>query len=240
MPAVTTRLRRREVVAEQTMAFFLEKPEGFRFLPGQTIDLTLIDPPESDFEGDTRTFSIASAPHEPEIMVATRMRGSAFKRVLAEMAIGSPVQLEEPIGTFTLERDKIRPAVFLAGGIGVTPFRSMMIDRRARGAGAPMWLFYSNHRPEQAAFLHELQDLALPASALHLVSTITSRDPVPSWQGERGRITLDMLRRHIRGDGAPVYYIAGPPTMVATLHDALVASGISKSDVRVEEFAGYV
>src|SRR5690348_8513529 len=110
-------LRRREWVADGTMAFWFERPSGFQFLAGQTVDLTLIDPPESDWEGDVRTFSIASGPDEPELVIATRMRGSAFKRLLARMPIGSPVQMEGATGAFTLHHDAARPAVFLAGGI---------------------------------------------------------------------------------------------------------------------------
>lgn len=242
MAAILTSLRRRESIADQTMAFFLEKPAGFGFTPGQTIDLTVLDPPESDFEGDTRTFSIASAPYEREIMVATRMRGSAFKRVLAAMPLGSTIQMDEPIGTFTLHADGTRPAVFLAGGIGVTPFRSMILDRNARGAGPAIWLFYSNHRPEDAAFLHELEDLASASPAFHFVPTMTRPAPAatPPWHGETGRIDVEMLRRNVPIGAAPIYYTAGPPTMVATLHDGLVASGIPRPDVHVEEFAGYV
>jgi ferredoxin-NADP reductase len=240
MPQVRVPLRRRERIADQTMAFFFEKPKGWPFIPGQTIDVTLIDPPESDFEGDTRTFSIASAPHEPEIMVATRMRGSAFKRVLATMAIGSPVLMDEPIGSFVLNTDAGRPAVLLAGGIGVTPFRSIVLDAASRGGGPPIWLFYANHRVRDAAFLEEFGAAADGAGgAFELVPTMTHLDADSSWRGETGRIDLGMIRRHVPRGASPIYYIAGPSPMVASLHDTLVAAGIPKPDVRVEEFAGY-
>src|ERR1043166_4970608 len=81
-PIFMARLKSREHVAERTMAFHFEKPAGWTFKAGQYIDMTLLEPPETDAEGHTRGFSIASAPHEGTIMVATRMRDTAFKRVL--------------------------------------------------------------------------------------------------------------------------------------------------------------
>ncbi len=85
----TTKLKSKKVIAEGTEAFIFEKPAGFEFKSGQTIDLTLINPPETDAEGNTRTFSIASAPHEEDLMIATRMRDTAFKRVLGKMEPGT-------------------------------------------------------------------------------------------------------------------------------------------------------
>src|SRR5262249_60368327 len=121
-------LRRRDPVAEGTMAFRFDKPAGFIHRAGQTLDFTLIDPPETDAEGNTRTFSIASAPDDAEIAIATRMRGSAFKRVLGSVPLGTKVGAEGPFGSFTLHNNVSKPGVFLAGGIGITPFRSMIRD----------------------------------------------------------------------------------------------------------------
>src|SRR5436305_11250499 len=116
-----------EDVAQGTMAFYLARPDGFEFRAGQSLDLTLVDPPETDGEGDTRTFSIASPPFEPELMIATRMRDTAFKRVLARGA-ETALRIDGPAGSFTLHENAQRPAVFLAGGIGITPFLSIIFQ----------------------------------------------------------------------------------------------------------------
>src|SRR5688500_7448987 len=116
------RLARRETVAEGTMAFYFSKPPGFRHEAGQSLLMTLVDPPETDSKGSARTFTIASAPHEAELMIATRMRDTAFKRVLKAAPIGSTIKLDGPNGEMVLHDDPARPAVFLAGGIGITPF----------------------------------------------------------------------------------------------------------------------
>src|SRR5436190_18570665 len=121
-------LRRREPVAERTLAFYFDKPAGFSHDAGQNVMLSLIEPPAMDAYGTSRPFTLASAPHEPELMIATRMRNSAFKRALAAAPAGMKLALEGPAGVMVLHADARRPAVFLAGGIGITPFRSMALD----------------------------------------------------------------------------------------------------------------
>src|SRR5437867_5224323 len=160
MSRFRTQLRRRELVAEQTMAFHFERPSAFQFKAGQALDLTLIDPPETDAEGNTRTFSIASAPQDTDLVIATRMRKSAFKQVLASAPLTTFVEADGPMGSFTLHHNVTRSAVFLAGGIGITPFRSMIHDAASRNLAQQLWLFYSNNRPEEAAFLDDLQRVA--------------------------------------------------------------------------------
>src|SRR5215510_12916064 len=122
------KLESREKVAEGTMAFHFEKPPGFQHKAGQFVRLTLINPSETDAEGTGRTFTLASAPYERDLMIATRMRDTAFKRVLRSGAVGLEVELRGPFGALTLHDDSSRPAVFLAGGIGITPFRSIALD----------------------------------------------------------------------------------------------------------------
>ena len=141
------------------MAFHFARPAGFAHAAGQNVLVTLLAPPQTDSQGDSRTFTLASAPHEPELMVATRMRDSAFKRVLKSAAAGTPVRIEGPNGLMVLHEDAARPAVFLAGGIGVTPFLSMARHAAKEKRPHQILLFYSNRRPEDAAFLEELERL---------------------------------------------------------------------------------
>src|SRR4051794_6970721 len=99
------KLLRSEEVAEGTMAFHLTRPEGFNYEAGQTIDLYLIDPADMDAEGPVRTFSLVSAPHEPELEVATRMRDTAFKRWLKAAKNDSELTWDGPYGSFTLHKN---------------------------------------------------------------------------------------------------------------------------------------
>jgi len=240
MSPFRTQLRRRELVAERTMAFHFERPSGFQFRAGQTLDLTLIDPPETDAEGNTRTFSITSAPQDTDLVIATRMRNSAFKRVLASAPLGTSVDADGPMGSFTLHHNVTKPAVFLAGGIGITPFRGMIHDAVARSLAQQLWLFYSNHRPEDAAFLEDLQTVASVTPSFHFVPTMTKMaESKAPWHGETSMINREMLNRHLSTLQGSVYYIAGPPAMVTAMREMLLAAGVDEDDVRSEEFAGY-
>src|SRR5689334_6445455 len=122
------KLKDREDMVTVTMSFHFEKPKGFAYKAGQFADYTLIDPPETDAEGNTRGFSLASAPYEDDLMSATRMRDTAFKRVLKTMPLGTELTLDAPYGSFTLHNNAATPAVFITGGIGVTPVRSIVMQ----------------------------------------------------------------------------------------------------------------
>ncbi|PYL82362.1 MAG: oxidoreductase [Verrucomicrobia bacterium] len=222
------------------MAVHFEKPPGFDFKPGQSADLTLLNPPETDSEGNTRTFSIASAPFEDQLMFATRVRDTAFKRSLKKVPLGTAVKMDSAMGSFTLHKNSDKPAVFLAGGIGITPFSSIV--RQADHDRLPhnLYLFYSNRRPEDAPFLEALQKLDKTNPNFRFIGTMTEMPrSKKKWDGETGWIDKEMLSRHLSSLQGPIYYIAGPPAMVTGMRKMLVASGIDEDDIRTEEFAGY-
>ena len=237
---MTTKLAYRQEIAEGTMAFHFEKPPGWTFEAGQSIDITLLAPSETDAEGNTRTFTIASAPYEKSVMVATRIRDTAFKRVLRVMPVGTAVQMEGPAGDLTLHRDAARTAVFLSGGIGITPFRSIAFAAAKEHLPHRIFLFYSNRRPEDAAFLAELQTLAKENPNYKLIASMTGMEKSHRpWHGETGMINKEMLARYLKDASSPVYYIAGPPGMVKGLHMMINKSGVDERDIRTEEFSGY-
>jgi ferredoxin-NADP reductase len=234
------KLVNRVEVAEGTMAFHFEKPPGFDFKPGQSSDLTLVNPPETDSEGSVRMFSIASAPFEDQLMFATRMRDTAFKRTLKTVALGTPVKMEPAIGLFTLHKNSRKPAVFLAGGIGITPFFSMVKQADHERLPHKLYLFYSNHRPEDAPFLESLGKLEKTNPNFRFVPTMTDMSHSnEKWDGETGLIDKSMLSRHLSDLQGPIYYIAAPPAMVKDMRKMIVESGIDRDDIRTDEFAGY-
>jgi ferredoxin-NADP reductase len=235
-----TRLERRETVAEGTMAFYFTRPPGFKFRAGQSLTMSLVDPPETDGKGDTRTFTIASAPHEAELMIATRMRDSAFKRILKAAPAGTPVRIDGPNGEMVLHDDPARPAVFLAGGIGITPFLSMARHASHDRLPHQIQLFYSNRRPEDAAFLAELQEMGRGNPNYHLIATMAEAEKsTQTWSGETGFIRRDMLERHLPDTASPIYYFAGPPAMTMAMQEMLQGMGIGEDAMRYEEFYGY-
>ena len=240
MPKYETTLASSETVAEGTMAFHFTKPAGFDFKPGQSMNVALVDPPETDAKGDRRTFSIVSAPHEAELVIATRMRDTAFKRVLKGMHEGGRVSLRGPAGQFTLDPADRRPAVFLAGGIGVTPFVSMLRDAAHSRLARDLWLFYSNRRPEDAAFFDDLAALPKRHARIRFVATMAEMDKSSRpWTGERGFLDRAMLERHLKGLVANVYYVAGPPGLVEAMQKMLLAAGVAQDAIHTDEFFGY-
>jgi ferredoxin-NADP reductase len=235
-----TKLTRREEVAEDTMAFHFEKPVGFDFKPGQSADITLINPPETDAEGNIRTFSIASPPFEKELMFSTRMRDTAFKRSLKKVPLATEVNITPASGDFTLHKNPAKAAVFLAGGIGITPFHSIVLQAAKDKLPHKLYLFYSNRRPEDAPFLAGLQTVQKTNPNFRLIATMTQMSKSKrEWKGETGLINQEMLTRHLESLQGPVYYIAGPPAMVAGLREMLVKAAVDEDDIRTDDFDGY-
>lgn len=229
-----------EAIAEGTMAFRFQRPEGFGFQAGQAIDLTLMHPAATDAAGDTRAFSIVSAPSEAELTIATRMRDSAYKRSLKALTAGAEAQVDGPFGSLTLHKNAEKPAVFLAGGIGITPFVSILRDAIGRKLPHRLTLFYSNRRPEDAAFLEELQSMPQKNSRFLLVPTMSHMEQSQRpWSGERGMVDEEMVKRHLESIQGPIFYIAGPPAMVAAMRGMLARAGVDEDDIRIEDFAGY-
>lgn len=233
---VNIKLIKKEEVANETMAFYFEKPEGFTFRAGQFGDFTLINPSETDEEGNVRGFSLASAPYENDLMVATRMRDTAFKRVFKGLQLGSEVKLDAPYGNFVLHQTKTTPAVFLTGGIGITPVRSIIAQATDDKLPHKIVLFYSNKTPQDSAFLLDLESSAKGNPNFIFVPVMT-RDE--TWQGEKGHITKDMLAKYIPDLTTPIYYLSGPASMVATMRQILTDAQVNEDNIRTEEFSGY-
>ncbi|CDZ79459.1 Methane monooxygenase component C [Legionella massiliensis] len=240
MSVYTIKLVSKQEIAENTMAFMFEKPDGFNFKAGQFGEFTLINPQETDAEGNTRAFSLTQPPSAKDLMVTTRMRDTAFKRVLKNLPLGSELQLDAPHGSFTLHNKKETPAVFLTGGIGITPVRSIVIQAARDKLPHELFLFYSNHRPEDTAFLDELKSLERENSHYHFIPTMTDiSKSKEAWQNETGYINKKMLSKFIKDLAKPIYYISGPAAMVSAMHHMLNEAGIDDDTIRMEEFSGY-
>jgi ferredoxin-NADP reductase len=236
----TVTLKARREVAERTLAFHFEKPEGFIFKPGQAIDLNLSIPDPTAGAGiELHTLSLVSAPYQDEIIIATRMRDTAYKRALRQLVPGSPVTLEGPAGMLTLPVKNERPAVLIAGGIGVAPFISMLRQATYERSSRGFALVYSNRRPEDAAYLKDLQTMERNNPNFRLIPTMTRvKDSGQGWTGEVGPIDEAKIEQACEGFSEPLFYLAGPPDMVESMYALLEDMGFD-GYIRSEEFYGY-
>ena len=237
-------LKEKKQLAEGTIAFVFEKPNGFHFQAGQHIRMTLLNPPETDSEGTSRFFSLANSPQEQDLVIAMRMRETAFKRVLGRMPIGDTVRIEillkSPHRSFTLHDDASKPAVFLIGGIGIAPAFSMIKDATERKLPNEIFLFYANRRPKDASFLDELEQVAKHNPSFQLIATMTRPEQsAQTWRGETGYIDHSMLERYVDDLQSPIYYLAGLPEMVSAMKTMLTDAGVREENIRAEEFTGF-
>jgi ferredoxin-NADP reductase len=229
---------KREVAQGTLLTVFDLLGEEVEFTPGQYFWVTLLDAPYDDERGARRHFSVATSPNERgKLGFCTRLRDSAFKRSLVELPVGAPAEVESPKGTFLLPSDTEQPYVFIAGGIGITVFRSMLRYIAEEGLPHRVTLVYSNRNPRSTPFLKELQELEEANPRFRLVLTMTDD---PSWQGERRRIGPELLREELEDDlGSYGYLVAGPPAMVDGVVESLHAEGVPEERVIADRFSGY-
>lgn len=206
----------------------------------------------NDPEGPVRHFSLASSPTEEEIIISTRIRDTPYKKRLSSLEIGSKAKVTKPLGKFVLHDDYSKPAVLLSGGIGVTPFRSMIKYATDKQLPIRIVMFDSNRSIPNILYKEEFDECLNKNTNLKIVYTITEKedDNQPSsatgvnkeWKGERGRIDKAMLERHLNDNEIKnsIYYICGPPGMLNAIKELLQNSlQIPKDQIRTEEFTGY-
>jgi ferredoxin-NADP reductase len=235
---VKARIKEKRDVAKGTlMVVFDLLGEEVDFQPGQYFWVTLLDPPYEDEKGPRRHITVVTSPTERGVLgLATRLRDSAFKRSLAELPEGTEVEVEQPKGSFVLPQETDKHYVFLAGGIGITVFRSMLRYIADEGLPHRVTLVHSNRDRESTAFYDELRELEAANANLEIVFTMTEDS---GWDGETRRIDAEMLRDHLGDLDTYTYFIAGPPGMVEGVSGALQEAGIPEDQTRSQGFSGY-
>ena len=233
------RIKEKQEVAKGTLLVVFDLlGKEVDFIPGQYFFVTLVDPPYDDEKGPRRHISVVTSPNERGVLgLCTRLRDTAFKRSLAELPVGTEVEVEEPKGNFLLPDDPDQEYVFIAGGIGITVFRSMLRYIAEEDLPHRVTLVYSCGDRESTPFLDELQQLDRERDNIRLVMTMTDD---PGWDGETRHVDADFLRDHLENDlGSYTYLVAGPPGMVNGVTEKLQAAGVPDDQVRPDRFSGY-
>jgi ferredoxin-NADP reductase len=245
MPGMSDRRKMRatikekqEVAKETLLVTFDLHGEEVEFVPGQYFFVNLPDVGHQDEKGLRRHITVVTSPNEKGVLgLATRLRDSAFKRTLRELPVGAEVDVEPPKGKFVLPDDTSRPLVFVAGGIGITVFRSMLRFIREEGLPYRVTLIYSCRDRESAAFLDELQELERELPNFRLVLTMTDD---ADWEGETRRIDAAFFNDYLGQNlNEYTFMVAGPPGMVEGMQSALAEAGVEEENIIASRFSGY-
>jgi ferredoxin-NADP reductase len=231
--------RRGETSDIMTFVFRLDG-QDYSYTAGQFAFFELDELSTDDPRGKRRHFTLSSSPTEHGIVqFTTKLRGSGYKETLRNAAIGTEVTLEDADGDFVLPKDTAEPLVFLAGGVGVTPFRSML--RYAADEILPynITMLYAADNPNELAFRREFENLPEEHSNLKIVFVVDTAGENTGYKGEFGRIDAQKISKHVPEFNNALYYSSGPPPMVKAMQKLLQEMGIPEKQIRVEHFSGY-
>lgn len=215
--------------------FWFKPPKPLDYTAGQYIELTLRHSPTDD-RGEKRWFTLSSAPNQPLISITTRYAGerqsSTYKNALFALQPGATLDLAGPMGDFVLPKDVNIPLIFVAGGIGITPFHSMLAwlaDQKQHRPISLMW----GIRTEDDIIFQDTFDRA------NIHATIVVSDPSGSWGGERGQLTGSMIAGLAPLRDNTLIYLAGPEPMTEALANDMLRSGIKRHQLVTDYFPGY-
>jgi ferredoxin-NADP reductase len=233
------RIKDKQEVAKGTLLVTFDLlGEEVDFRPGQYFFVTLPDVGHRDDRGLRRHITVVTSPNEKGVLgLATRMRDSAFKQSLRELPVGTEVEVEPPKGDFALPDATSRPLVFVAGGIGITVFRSMLRYIHEERLPYRVTLVYSNRDRESTAFLDELRQLEQQIPDFRLILTMTQD---PGWEGESRKVDAQFFKDYLDGDlNRYTFLVAGPPGMTEGMQKALAEAGVREENVIAEGYSGY-
>ncbi|MBI2439038.1 MAG: FAD-dependent oxidoreductase [Candidatus Moranbacteria bacterium] len=241
MGVYTVQLKETHDVADGTRMFVFEKPEGYQFSAGQYVALTVMVPEGMvvDNKGLSRSLSVASAPCEKDIAFVMREGESSFKKICWQMRPGDVVTITKAVGFFTLEKEDVSPIVFLVGGIGITPVRSILKQAESEQDNRSFTLFYANRFLKDAAFQEELQEISLPQ--FRLVAVLSkSPDVCAATNDERGYICGALVQKYVSEIASAWYYLVGSPQFSEAMEKMLIELGVPKERCKKDPFTGIV
>lgn len=238
-------LARKQRVADQTYTFFFTSEKKVHYDAGQFTELYI--PHTADNRGERRWFTLSSAPHETELAITTKFsssrfgaQSSSFKKALQNLQPGTSVLLSDPMGDFVLPKDTSIPLLFVAAGMGVTPFRSMIAHLLHTKELRAVRMLYAAHTPRHLAFLdvfRAYKELDLHTLAQSQPGARREINHAPHSQQERP-LTASLIYDNLPGADALIY-LAGPEELVEALRKELQAAGMPLQQIIVDYFHGY-
>jgi predicted ferric reductase len=208
--------------------------DGFDFEPGQFAWMITGSTAWSAQQHPLSISSSAERARDGAVEFSIKALGDWSSHTVPRLASGTRVWIDGPFGVFTIDRKYGQGFVFVAGGIGIAPFRSMLLTMHDRGDRRHVVLFYAAHDQTRTIFAHELEALR---GTLNLDIVYVFEAPDANWAGERGQVTVDVLRRHLPSQFRRYgYFVCGPPPMMTAVEGMLAALGVSSGSIDTERF----
>lgn len=229
-------LKDRKVIQNNNIAMWFDRAgSDFVFEPGQYAKITLLEPLHNDKDGNSRLFSVASSPKKDYVMFTTRALDTAFNKNILEMPLGAKAEISDFGGNTVLHKDVSVPAVFLIGGIGITPVRCMIEYIVSEKLPYKAYLFYSNPNASSMAFFDEFEGWAKEYEGFKFIPTIDDTGD-KSWKYDFGYINKNLLLKHIEDVKKPIYYLVGPTAMVEAMERLLLELNVNSENIKLEKF----
>ncbi len=230
--------KEKEQLSVDTYTFFFEKPTDYPiYLAGQYTNITILHT-SPDEKGTRRYFTLSSSPLDETLSITTKVRGSTYKNALMQLTPGQSITATEPLGKFVLPGDLSTHFVFLAGGIGLTPFHSILTFADQTHLPLAVTLFVSFSKKQDVIWKELFDQIAQRNPGIKIVYTLTD-DTDSEWNGERGRINAQMLQKYVPNGEEAFFYICGPQAMVDSLEKMSLQSGILPERIKKENLTGY-
>lgn len=228
------KLAAKEEILKDTFGLYFDKANSYiKFLAGQFVTVTIPDLNAADGKGNERHFSIANSPNENNIEIIIRKSGSDFSNAILNLPLGSQLLFDEPRGEIhsrKLAESNFIP-VFIAGGTGITPVRSIMRDFEEKGIDKEIILFYANRSIETAVFLNEFENLSKEKNNFTFIPILENSSDTKT---ERGYFSQEIFKKYVNEIDKHVFFVTGPPMMLSEAIKVLVNSGVPEDKIFIE------
>jgi ferredoxin-NADP reductase len=223
-----------EAEASNITTFYFRPEKPVHYTAGQFIELT-VKHPRPDIRGIKHWFTLSSSPTDELLSITTKFAGdksSSFKRKLFKLKPGAELIMSGPMGDFVLPKLIQTPLIFVAGGIGITPFHSMLTWLSATGEQRPVKFLYSVRNEDEIIFQDTFDKAGIRA-------TIIVSEPSAAWGGERGRLSAELILGLEKPAEDALIYVSGPEPMVEALEKDLKRAGIKPRQLVLDFFPNY-
>ncbi len=235
------KLKEKVLIAPDTYDFVFPLKEKINIVPGQFMEWTFAHN-HVDSRGNRRYFTLASSPTEDTVRIGVKFykQASSYKKAMLAANESTAITASQLAGDFTLSKNPQEKYVFIAGGIGITPFRSILKYLIDTNQPRDIVLFYSNKLQSEIVYADVLNEAASKIGT-RIICTLTDTSSIrPEWRGAVGRISAELIQKTIPDFAERTFYISGPHTLVTSFETVLNSIHIHKDKIKVDFFPGFV